>query len=325
MKKNTMYLRFAIIFFASLLFVTTSCKKDDPTPDPTPTVNHHQVMVDYMKANNLDLNNMTDQWVIDANAINTAGPQTFFIIDLRSATDFAAGRLPGAINSTLGNIITTAAQNTAQKPILVTCYTGQTAAWGLVALRLSGYPTAKIMKFGMSSWNADFDKWTANVANIANGHNNWSTTNNIQTNVTFSKPSFTATATDGAAILAERVNYMLTQGYQAIDASVVLGNPSNYFINNYWTNAVVTQYGHITGAYRINEDLLLSTDGIKYLDKDATVVTYCWTGQTSSLVSAYLTVLGYNAKSLKFGANAMIHDQLQANKWTTSADFPYEQ
>lgn len=323
MKKNEFLLKFALLFVASLILVTTSCKKDEV--EPTPTVDPVKTMTDYMAANNLDLNHITTDWVISAADVNTAGPETFFVIDLRDTADFNLGHLPGAVNTTLANILTVAQQNTTNKPFLVACYTGQFAGHGLVALRLSGYSNSKILKFGMSSWNSVFDKWTANVSNIGNGNANWSTTNTLQPNVAFSKPTFTSTATAGAEILAERVNVMLTGGFKGVDASVVLGTPANYFINNYWALADVTTYGHIAGAYRVKEDLTLSADGFKYLDKDATVVTYCWTGQTSSVVTAYLTVLGYNARSIKFGTNAMIHDQLQANKWTVSGNFPYVQ
>jgi len=55
---------------------------------------------------------------------------------------------------------------------------------------------------------------------------------------------------------------------------------------------------------------------ISSLNPDGTVVTYCWTGQTSSMVTAYLSVLGYDAKSLKFGTNGMIHSTLESHKWS---------
>ncbi|NQT97529.1 MAG: hypothetical protein HQ562_07290 [Candidatus Marinimicrobia bacterium] len=54
-------------------------------------------------------------------------------------------------------------------------------------------------------------------------------------------------------------------------------------------------------------------------------VPYCWTGQTSALVTAWLTVLGYDAKSLKFGVNSMIYDDLaEAKKWSASMNYDYE-
>ncbi len=305
--------------FAGILFSIFTFTSGVQTVEQ-PKVDHYKIMTDYMKANNLDLSNMTSTWVTTASAVNAAGASTFYIIDLRSAADFAAGRIEGAVNSTLANVLTTA--QSATKPILLVCYTGQTAAVAHVALRLSGYSDCKILKWGMSSWNSVFDKWTANISDQAVGNANWSSTNSVQTPVLFSLPEldetqFTAADTTGAVILAKRVSYMLSLGLKGVNAADVLATPTNYFIVNYWADADVTTYGHIVGAYRLNETLLLG-DGMKNLDPASKVTVYCWTGQTSALVSAYLNVLGYDAYSIKFGANSMINSSLQKNKFSAS-------
>jgi rhodanese-related sulfurtransferase len=317
MKKSDLF-KLMLLLFATVLIGFSSCKEE---PDPEPEVDYLLEMTNYMKANNLDLNNITTDWVILAADIH-ANLDNYYIIDLRSAADFGAGHVEGAVNSTMTGVLD-AAQNSGGKTIILTCYTGQNAGYAHVALRLSGYSTCKIMKWGMSGWNAQFDVWSNNTSDQGATHTNWSTTNTIETSVMFSLPTFTATETTGAGILAERVDYILEQGFKGVDAVDVLTTPTNYFINNYWTEETVNTYGHIKGAYRINEDLTLAADGFKYLDPASTVITYCWTGQTSALVSAYLTLMGYDAKSLKFGANAMIHEQLQMNKWSASADLPY--
>ena len=67
-------------------------------------------------------------------------------------------------------------------------------------------------------------------------------------------------------------------------------------------------------AYRISP-LSLTNAEFKNYDPAGTNVTYCWTGQTSSMITAYLTVLGYDATSLKNGANAMIYSELQGHTW----------
>jgi 3-mercaptopyruvate sulfurtransferase SseA len=175
----------------------------------------------------------------------------------------------------------------------------------------------------MSGWNSKFDKWTPNISDRALQSPNWSATNTIQQPVSFGYPKTAATETTGEAILRERVAYMLSKGLQGVAAADVLAAPTTFFINNYWTEADVNQYGHIKGAYRINETLKIANDGLKNLDPNSTIVVYCWTGQTSALVSSYLNVLGYNAKSISFGANALINSQLQKNKWTVSGNFPY--
>lgn len=318
MKKADLF-KLLLVLLASFTIVLSGCKKD---PEPTPEVDYYKELTDYLVAHDMDLTDVATDWIVSAEAVNTNGIATYYIIDLRAADDYNLGHIEGAVNTTLANVLTTA-QNSGGKPILIVCYTGQTAAHAHVALRLSGYSDCKVLKFGMSSWNSDFDSWTANTSNQGSGHTNWSSTNTIQAPVTFSLPDWTATATTGVEILEERVEYMLTEGFKGINASDVLANPTSYFINNYWADADVNTYGHISGAYRIKENLSLEADGFKNLDAASTVVTYCWTGQTSSLVTAYLTVLGFDAKSLKFGANSMIYDQLQANKWSASGNYPY--
>jgi hypothetical protein len=176
----------------------------------------------------------------------------------------------------------------------------------------------------MSSWNGDFDSWTAACLNIAAGFDTWiDAPGDITADTEHGYPSISASATDGAGILAERVAAMLAGDFQAVLSTTVLANPSAYFINNYWLAGDVVTYGNIQGARRLNP-MGIEDGMIRHYDPAATVVTYCWSGQTSSMITAYLTVLGYDAKSLKYGANNMIYDDLTGHKWTGSFDYTYE-
>ena len=82
----------------------------------------------------------------------------------------------------------------------------------------------------------------------------------------------------------------------------VLANPENYYINNFFSAAHYTGFGHVKGAVRVNP---LSIDECDKLDPNGKVVTYCYTGQTSAVITAYLNVLGFDAYSLTFGINGM--------------------
>ncbi len=63
----------------------------------------------------------------------------------------------------------------------------------------------------------------------------------------------------------------------------------------------------------------LSAD-LKTLPTDKTIVVYCYTGQTSANLAAYLRVLGYDAKSLKFGTNTMIYNTMPGTKWSAETE-----
>ena len=51
-------------------------------------------------------------------------------------------------------------------------------------------------------------------------------------------------------------------------------------------------------------------------DPDGENIFYCYTGQTAGASIAYLTVLGYDVKSIKFGFNAMYWSELPGHKWS---------
>ena len=315
---NSKY-RFLLVLLAITALFITGCSEDTSAPveDDSASLTLRNYLID----NDMDLPDSLSNWIIGADVVQ-GNEANYYILDIRSESGYNTGQIPGAVHSSLATIVTDAAAAT--NPIVVVCFTGQSAGHAVVALRLSGYSDAKVLKFGMSSWHSDFDSWTTNCLNTASGLTTWiAPTGSITASTEHNYPSLSATATDGAGILAERVAAMLAGGFKGVESTVVLANPSAYFINNYWAAIDVETYGNIQGARRLNPMGLV--DGfIKHNDPGASVVTYCWTGQTSSMITAYLTVLGYDAVSLKFGSNNMIYDDLTAHNWTASFDYAYE-
>lgn len=315
------FLNYFLILAIVPVLVLSSCKKDEEETPPDAPKGTFADLKTYLVDNDMDLPNILDAWITTAEAIYTDGLDNYYIMDIRSADDFAAGHIEGAVNTTLGTIVADAQGVT--KPIIVVCYTGQGAGHATVALRLSGFADAKVLKWGMSGWNEVFAaKWQGNIGNAGIGHPNW-TMNAVEENTPFSYPSWESTSTDGATILAERVAMMTEDGFSGIGGIDVLSSPSDYFINNFWAEEDVTHYGHISTCYRI-QPLSLENDEIANLDPEADVVTYCWTGQTSSMITAYLAVLGYESISLTFGANGMIYDNLESHKWSDGAIAGYD-
>ena len=305
------------------LFVISSCTKDDD-PDPDPVVDKSfQTLTTYMIANDMDLPKILDKWITTATVVHDvmtdADPSNdFYIIDIREVADFGISHIEKAHNTLLKDVLDTA-KNAGTMPIIVVCYTGQAASHAVVALRLSGYPTAKVMKWGMSGWSTTLDSWTGNIGSGAVGSSDWEAApGNIATTINYGDPALKAGDDDGATILEKQVKKMLDAGFKGIAGSEVLKNHGDYYINNFWDAGDVTQYGNIKSAFRI-KPLTLANKEYQNYDASRTAVTYCWTGQTSSMVTAYMNVIGYKAKSLKFGTNGMIHSELKTHKWTAAA------
>lgn len=75
------------------------------------------------------------------------------IISVRSATHYALGHVPGAINIALADLATTAVLEKLDpdRDIVVYCYTGHTGSQAAALLNTLGYKTYN-MKFGMMAW-----------------------------------------------------------------------------------------------------------------------------------------------------------------------------
>lgn len=327
---NTMKNLFQILFLFAIVNVAfiSGCKESsDPIPQNPIEDPEFDKLSAYLVAQNLDLPDVLASWIVAAPA--EADVVTFVakydILDLRSATDFGNGHIEGATNTTLAGVLEAASGST--KPILVVCYTGQTAGHATVALRLSGHTDAVVLKWGMSGWNSTTSgSWANNIGNAADGSTGWiAPTGNIQAATSFDGPELSTGETSGEAILAARVAAMLGGGFKGVANTAVLDNPADYFVNNYWAATDVEAYGNVSGAYRISP-LTIENGEILNINATKQVVTYCWTGQTSSMVTAYLSVLGYNAASLKFGTNGMIYDDLHSHQYTVpTVDLPLVQ
>jgi len=325
MKKLSLFL-IGLLLIPSLFL--TSCDRGDDLSDGSGTITPaFSLMKDYMLANNLDINNILvnadgAKFVVGAPA--EADLQTFldnyYIIDIRNAADFGANHIEGAKNVPFANILDEAPVAGGQA-ILVVCYTGQTACFATSLLRLSGYSNTQALKWGMSGWNsATAGSWNNNIGDPAEGHANWDYSSATVAPV-FGDPDISSFETDGEIILNNRIAQVISEGFKGYSSSEVLDAPNDYYINNYFGEADYTAFGHIVGAHRIKEDLLLATNGYQGLDPDANaVVTYCYTGQTSAVVTAWLRVLGYDAYSLKFGMNGLYNSNPAwvSNQWSES-------
>lgn len=287
------------------LVLLTGCKEDPVSSD----VDEFSTLTQYMVQNGLDMNDILSGWVSSAGGLNVDNTDyslpDYYVIDLRSAADFDAGHIKDAHNTTLVNVLDEAAKANG-KPILVTCYTGQTAARAVGALKLMGYD-ARSLKWGMAGWHENFaGPWNANAKDLDSP--NWVTTGDPVPNEEHSYPGFITGETDGAAILEARVRAALQMSGWGVNNSDVLANPGNYYILNKWPLESWDAYGHIEGAHLLNSEI--EVNGLKWIHPTQTNVVYCYTGQTSSITTLWLNVLGYNAQSLKFGANGIAHSKV---------------
>lgn len=249
-----------------------------------------------------------------------------YIVDIRSADSYAEGHIDGAVNVAAAEVRDhlDAAELSGYDEISIVCYTGQVSGWLTCLLRLAGYDNVYSMKFGMSAWHSDFDKWSAIVSNMFAS---------LYTNDQVSKgpagdlPVIYTGQTTPEKIFEARLETVLAEGFSSVAISVadVYANLDNYYIINYWSEADYLEMGHIEGAMQYTPKASMALDmDLKTLPTDKTIAVYGYTGQMSASLVAYLRILGYDAKSIKFGANAMIYDEMTKSKWNSSAIMEYD-
>lgn len=318
---------FYLLLIIPFLFVATSCSSDDDPVTPEPTVNEAELLVQYLEANG-DAVNTKFPSMIPASTVHTnilTGADQY-IIDIRSAADYAAGHIQGAVNVPATQVLAHYESNNLQNKatVVIVCYTGQTAGWVTGLLQLAGYSNVKDLKFGMCSWNSQ----TANgwMGAMSNAYVSNLTTTATPKPAAGELPTLSTGKSDGASILRARIEAIFAEGFDPakITAQSAVQSASNYFIINYWP-ADHYNWNHIPGAmqYTPGQSLKLGAD-LKTIATDKEVVVYCYTGQTSAHVAAFLRVVGYNAKSLLFGVNAIAYDTMPGTKFSPTEVNDYE-
>jgi rhodanese-related sulfurtransferase len=327
MKDRKLFYLLYLFIAASIMFVNVGCSDDETTPvTPPATIVESDVLVNYLEGSNGGYINNAAPNIISASALRTdllADPTNITVLDVRSAADYAIGHIEGAVNVTIADIVNYYKNNnlSAKTKVVVTCYTGQSAGMAVAALQLSGYSNVYSLKWGMCSW-AYPSRW--------NDAKTYGQTNPITKEMTANAknaagdlPTLSTGKTTGAEIFESRLATVLTEGFSAISTSreTIYANLANYYIVNYWP---VDQYnqGHIEGAvqYTPKNDLKLATF-LKTLPTNKTIVVYCYTGQTSAQIATFLKILGYDAKTLSFGANRLFWDTMPASKWDEATEF----
>jgi len=214
------------------------------------------------------------------------------ILDIRSAADYEAGHLKGAINvpwgPAIGEQITKIPQD---KEVMIYCYTGQTAGQAVMTLNAAGI-NARSVNLG---WNLGLSK-AEGIEEVTETEVN-----------TFGSDSYEIDPTIEQAIVAyyngladvadsKFKNYKISEA----DLAEMIANEEDFYL---MSNRSQEDFGkgHIQGAVNIpfNKELM---SNISDVPKDKKVVVYCYSGQTAGQTTAAMRLMGYDIVSLNGGA-----------------------
>ncbi len=220
-------------------------------------------------------------------------------IDIRQAADFEKGHIPGAINMPGTSLFTpeNLAKLPKDKPIVLNCYSGQTASQATAALRMMGYDAYNLL-YGIPSWGTNENVTYPFKAEQSGNYR-------VSTEPAQFEGTFTPPAPLGATPEAAALAYF-PGGFKAIRAADLFANLNDGDTSN---DPVILDVrkaedyaaGHIPGAINVAPKDLFTEAGLAKLPPNRQIVSYCYSGQTASQVTSALRMLGYDAYNLLFG------------------------
>lgn len=219
-----------------------------------------------------------------------------FILDIRRPADYAKGHLKGAANLSFFDM--SIAENLDKlpndKPILVYCYTGQTASQVTVILNVAG-KTAKNIQSGFNN----------GIAKVQ-GHE----TRLEQTERPLPAKTYPVDADVAKAVTAYFADKMAMDDTPFLNANLavktvkgIVDEQNDDFLIVSVRKADDYAKAHVPTARNIPFGQGMEK-GLVTLPKDKKIIVYCYTGQTSSQVTTVLRLMGYDAYSMSGGMTA---------------------
>jgi len=215
-----------------------------------------------------------------------------FVIDMRSADDYANGHIDGSVNINFNTMMSDNLLNIPQdKEVFIYCYSGQTAGQAVATLNIAGI-NARSVNLG---WNFGLSKLD-NIADVTSTEAVEIEALGLDIDPTIQEAMDAYYA--GLADVKETTykNYMVSE---ANLKEMVDNKDESIYILSIRQQDVYDE-GHIEGATLLpfaNE----MAESFNMLPTDKTIVVYCYSGQTAGQTVASLRLLGYDAVSLKGG------------------------
>ncbi len=305
--KRSISLMLAVLFMAVLAFGLFGCGSGDPAAPVEEAIEEIEEAVEEAVEEALDVDAIVEAAAkayfaavaTDNNIMQSAdikdmldgNPDSVFILDIRSGEDFEAGHIPGAYHSawaSVGDIMDRIPRN---RPVVVTCYTGQTAGQAVGWLRMAGFDNVKSMASGMTfGWGPEGNNFPIEGTgpNPAADLSSVSSPNSAEEEVLWE--------------MAQMMSAEVAAGNNIIppaDLNEALeANPGAFYVLDI---RALDDYneGHIPGS--VHSPWAEVGNLIDELPTNRPIVVACYTGQTAGQTVGVLRMLGFDAISLQFG------------------------
>ena len=319
-------------YFVLILIIILSlsgCLKDDVSPVYNFTLSDNALLLHYLEQSGDYINSSDMPSVVNVDEVHN-NLDNYLIIDMRKSLEYTNGHIPGALNVSNDSLITFLSSTDLSKypKIVLVSSDGQASSYYTCLLRLYGILNSYSLLFGMAQWNSFFSSiWTGNIGELDDSVKK-DFQFGVYTNDSLSNlPNVTLT-NSGLSIenkAKKRISDIITTGFVDGDSYIKFDQPgkllfngeaiSNFYIICYGILPFYAQnprdplaVGHFPDAVSfIPNESFKSTKNLQLLPDKSRIVVYGYSGQETAFVVAYLRVLGYDAKTLFYGANNLFY------------------
>ncbi|MCR1898928.1 rhodanese-like domain-containing protein [Irregularibacter muris] len=299
LKKNrVLVLLLVLLFVASFAFTAcsggeTPSATDEENKGAQETVKPEENVVETAANNYFDT--MENSHMMKADEFIEkvkAGAEDVLILDIRRAEDYDQGHIKGAVNLPFGTDVSDNLENIPKdKPLLVYCYSGQTASQTIALLHVAGFDATNIT----SGWNGGISQVEGYEEAVE------TTKNELPEAKTEIDPEIKKAIADYYAGFetVQDTDFAINKVSVENTKKMLDEKDESIFLLDIRAEEDYKE-GHIEGAVNIPYGKGMQ-EQFNTLPKDKTIVVICYSGQTADQTNAILRLLGYKSVGMSGG------------------------
>jgi rhodanese-related sulfurtransferase len=294
MLKDKRILMLLLVLMLVVSFTFTACSGETTEPADA---NEETNVVENEESDDNELETAAMNYFANMTSSNMMGAEEFvekvlagdvdsYILDIRRTEDYEEGHIKGAVNIPYGTDISDNLENIPNdKPLLVYCYSGQTASQTIALLNVAGFEAINIT----SGWNGAISQVEGFEEAVETQANE---------------------LPEATTEIAEDIKEAIAKFYEGDTIHKISAEDTYTFVEEEDESVVLLdirreedyEEGHIDGAINLPYGKGME-EGFGSLPKDKTIVVICYSGQTADQTNAILHLLGFDALGMSGGMN----------------------
>lgn len=323
-----------------LLIYSTGCLNDNIVPVVNSKLDESAKILQYLESQGDFANSEAAPGLISASNIYNNLWQ-FFVLDIRTEEEYSKGHIENSLNvstSRLYEVVDSLHSLDPSKTIVLVSKNGQASAYFVCLLRLAGFNNTFTLNYGMAYWHVDFAGEWLQALKDEKDLDTYQNQNYPKKLLTaLPKIDFPASLENAEKQTIYRIKEVIKKGFttdvnysdnfnadiKSSHLKICYGQEKLYVYPPRDLGAM----GHApeTIWYVNSSDFeFRSIKSLQTLPTDQPIIIYSSDGQLSASMTAYLTVLGYDIKTLLFGANQLFYPRMRLDPQLVDGAFKPE-